>query len=50
LQWEFAAEGRFRVALEHREKPFAVVAHHDRLVVGDDLRAEAEHEQREEDP
>ncbi len=50
LQREFAAECRFWITLEHREEPFAVITHDDRLVIGNDFRAEAEPEQGKKDP
>src|SRR2546426_59512 len=50
LGGERAAEGRLGIGDgEGHVKP-PVVAHEERAVVGDQLRAEAQHEQREEDP
>ncbi|MNJ32736.1 hypothetical protein D3C77_274100 [compost metagenome] len=50
FQRELAAEGGFRVALERREIPFAVVAHGQGLVVGDQFGAQAQAEQDQEQP
>src|SRR5690606_2477291 len=50
FQRKLATEGGFRVTLEHRYVPFAVVTYRQRLVVGDQFVAQAEHEQREEQP
>ncbi|MCY1436460.1 hypothetical protein D9M71_525860 [compost metagenome] len=50
FQRKFAAEGGFRVALERREVPVVVVMHRQRLVVGDQLGAEACAKQDQEQP
>ena len=45
-----AAELRLGIVDQHREQQLALVVGDDRLVVGDELGEQAEHEQREEDP
>jgi hypothetical protein len=46
--FEQAAEGGFRVGLEHREIEVALILHHDRPVVGDEFRSQTDHEQHQE--
>ena len=50
LRLEHAAEFRFRVEEEHRCVQFALVAHDDRLVVGDELREQGQDDQDRDDP
>ncbi|MOA59883.1 hypothetical protein D3C78_1846150 [compost metagenome] len=44
------AEGLFGVALEDREVPLALIADHQRLVVGDQLAAQGQCEQTDKQP
>ncbi len=50
FQREFTAKGGFRVTLEYREVPAAVITHGQRFVVGDQFGAQAQAKQNQEQP